>query len=172
MRVRLLSTLVAVCAMLCLLALAGCAGSTDPKPKEAVRLDLTLSATSTVNPDEQRRAAPIVVRIYELKNDTAFRTADFFTLQNQEKAAVGDDVIKRDEFLLRPGEHQHIIHRMDAATTSLGIIAAYRDLPNSVWRATWPVVAPDVAWYRMFAPKLKLAVTLDTHAIQIAGPKK
>jgi len=159
-----------VCAVALAGLLAGCAG-TDPKPREAVRLDMTVSAVAGVNPDAQGRASPIAVRVYELKDDTAFRDADFFTLQDKEKAAVGDDVLKRDAFILRPGEHHRIVRTMNVGTTSLGIIAAYRDLPNSVWRANWPVNAPQAAWYRMFAPRLKLAVTLDTNVIKVDGPK-
>jgi type VI secretion system protein VasD len=159
-----------LCAVCTVVLLAGCAG-TDPKPREAVRLDLTVTAAAGVNPDAGGRASPIAVRVYELKDDTAFRQADFFTLQDKEKAVVGDDILKRDAFMLRPGEHHRIVRTMNVGTTSLGIIAAYRDLPNSVWRANWPVNAPEKAWYRMFAPKLKLAVTLDTNVIKIDGPK-
>jgi type VI secretion system protein VasD len=131
-----------------------------------------VNALPTVNPDDHGRAAPIVVRVYELKDAGAFKTADFFTLQSQDKTVLGDDLVKRNEWLLRPGDHRTLVRPADPATTALGVIAAYRDLPNSVWRAVYPLpAAPDAAWYH-FAPKLKLSIDLGANAIHIHPPKK
>jgi type VI secretion system protein VasD len=161
-----------VTALLCAVSLAGCA-SADPKPKQPVRLEMTVHARATVNPDDEGRAEPIVARIYELKNDGAFKAADFFTLQNQDKTVLADDVVKCDQLELRPGDHQTIARMLDPATTAIGVLAAYRDLPDSVWRAVYTVpAAPDRAWYRFSKPKLKLTIDLDTHAVRITEAKK
>lgn len=154
------------------LLLSACA-SGEPKPKEPVRLELAVNAASDVNPDDRGRAAPIVVRLYELKNDNAFEAADFFTLEKREKTVLADDVVKRDEFQLRPGEHRKIVRRPDRETTAIGVIAAYRDLPNAVWRSVYTMpAAPDKAWYRFFTPKLKLTVDLEAKAVRIDEAKK
>ncbi|MFC0400778.1 type VI secretion system lipoprotein TssJ [Paraburkholderia rhizosphaerae] len=154
------------------LPFAGCA-SHDPKAAhEPVRLTLTVKAASTVNPDDQQRAAPIVVRVYELKNEDAFTSSDFFSLQDKDKTVLGDDLVARDQFQLRPGNNRTIQRNADPATTTLGVIAAYRDLPNSVWRATWTLTpAPPAAWYRR-APKLQLTITIDTNAIRITDAQQ
>lgn len=149
------------------LLLAACA-SNDPKPHEPLRLDLTVSAAATVNPDDQGRAAPIVVRVYELKTDNAFKAADYFSLQDKDKTVIADDLVKRDEFQLRPGEHQTIRRIADASTTTLGVLAEYRDLPHAVWRTVYPLPAtPGKAWYRFSSPKLNLTINLDADAIRI-----
>lgn len=157
----------------CALTLCACASRGEPKQKEPIRLDMRVNALPDVNPDERGSAAPIVVRIYELKNAGAFEAADFFTLQTQDKTVLGDDVVKRDEWQLRPGEHQTVIRRPDPATTSIGVIAAYRDLPNAVWRAVYAMpAAPDKAWYRLSTPKLKLTIDLEAKGIKITEAKK
>jgi len=162
-----------VATLACALALSACASSGEPKPKEPIRLDMRVNALPDVNPDDRGRAAPIVVRIYELKNDGAFNAADFFTLQTRDKTALADDVVKRDELQLRPGEHQTLVRRPDPATTTIGVIAAYRDLPNAVWRAVYTMpAAPDKAWYRLFTPKLKLTIDLEAKAVKITEAKK
>lgn len=166
-------SILTVAPLACALALSACASSGEPKPKEPIRLDLRVNALPDVNPDDRGRAAPIVVRIYELKNDGAFDTADFFTLQTQDKSVLGDDVVKRDELQLRPGEHQTLVRRPDPATTTVGVIAAYRDLPNAVWRAVYVMpAAPEKAWYRVFKPKLKLTIDLEAKAVKITEAKK
>ncbi len=153
--------------------LSACASSGEPKPKEPIRLALTVNAQSDVNPDDRGRAAPIVVRVYELKNDGAFEAADFFTLQTQDKIALADDVVKRDEFQLRPGERWAVVRWADPATKTIGVLAAYRDLPKSVWRSAYTMpAARDAAWYRVFAPKLKLTIDLDANAVRITETKK
>lgn len=163
-RKRLIMAMTAIAPVL---ILAACA-SADPKPREPLGLDLTVNATATVNPDDQQRAAPIVVRLYELKTDSAFNTADFYTLQDKDKTVLSDDLVKRDQFQLRPGEHVTIRRVANPASTKLGVLAAYRDLPNAVWRAVYTLPStPDQAWYRLSSPKLKLTITLDTHAIKL-----
>lgn len=161
-----------IAVLTCAVLLGACA-SDDPKPKEIVRLELTVNALPTVNPDERGRAAPIVMRVYELKSDGAFKAADFFTLQNQDKTVLADDVAKRDQLELRPGDHHTFTRKMDPATTAIGVLAAYRDLPGSVWRAVYTVpTTPDAAWYRFLTPKLKLTVDLDANAVRISEAKK
>ncbi len=50
-----------------LLLLSGC-GSSDALPDlESQRLDLSVKASDKVNPDNQKKAAPIEIRVYELK---------------------------------------------------------------------------------------------------------
>lgn len=168
---RSISTVIIFAALVCAALLTACASS-EPRPKEPVWLDLSVNALPTVNPDNQGRAAPIAVRVYELKDAGTFKTADFFTLQSQDKTVLGEDLIKRDEWLLRPGDHQTIVRQADPATTSIGVVAAYRDLPNSVWRAVYPLpAAPDAAWYH-FAPKLKLSIDLGANAIALHPQNK
>jgi type VI secretion system protein VasD len=161
-----------------LLMLVACKSTGDSQSKPAIQLELTIVAADSVNPDVQRRAAPIVMRLYELKNTVAFEAADYFTLYDSEKATLGGDLLKRDEYILRPGEKQHIARKADLATTALGVVASYRDLPGSVWRAVYAMPAitiPESAWYRVSTPStpaLKLVVTLDTNAVNIIEQKK
>ena len=152
-------------------ALTACASRDPNTAKEPVKLELSVVASSGVNPDDQKRAAPIVIRVYELKTDAAFNSADFFSLQDKDRTALADDLVTRAQFQLRPGERRLIRTKTDPATTVIGILAAYRDLPNSVWRAAYPLpAAPDAAWYRA-SPKLKLTIDLEPNAIRITERK-
>jgi hypothetical protein len=46
-----------------------------------------------VNPDDKGRAAPILVRVYELKSEGTFESADYFSLNANDKAAIGSDLL-------------------------------------------------------------------------------
>ncbi|MDR5767873.1 MULTISPECIES: type VI secretion system lipoprotein TssJ [unclassified Caballeronia] len=156
-----------LCYCVVALMLAACTGNAPLPPVEPLKLTLSINASSSVNLDDRKRPAPILVRVYELKNADAFNQADFYSLQDKDKTVLADDLAARDQFLLRPGESKTVVRNANDASTTLGVIAGYRDLPNAVWRATWPLPArPSAAWYRR-APRLKLTVDVDSNSISI-----
>lgn len=157
--------------LLATLMMVGCASKSDEPPKrEPRKLDITLSTLGNVNKDEQGRAAPLLVKVYELKTEAAFEAADFFDLQKNDKNVLQQDMITRDEFILRPGEEQRIYRNSNKDTKVLGFIAEFRDLPHSVWRVSYKLLpAPERAWYRSVLPnkKAELRVDFDDNAIRV-----
>ena len=53
-------------------------------PEAKTKAAMTLVATADTNPDGSGRPSPIVVRVYQLKTDGAFKGADFFALYDDE----------------------------------------------------------------------------------------
>ena len=148
---------------------AGCA-SHAPAARESARLDLTVTAAPDVNLDSRGRAAPVRVRIYELKSETAFEASDFFSLQGGDKAALQEDLLARTEYLMRPGDTQRIRRKSNPETTAIGVLASYRDLPATQWRAVHKLEdAPDAAWWRAAVPagKARLSITLEADGVRI-----
>lgn len=141
-----------------------------PSPKEQIRLELAVMAEAEVNPDDKGRPAPILVRLYELKSSAAFEAADYFTLHGNDKALIGADMLVREEFILRPGETRAIRRKSHPDLGAIGVLAGYRDLGLSDWRAVQQVeAAPEIAWYRAVLPahKLKLEVRLQARGIRL-----
>ena len=52
---------------------------------------LTLAATADSNPDATGRPSPVVVRVYQLKTDVAFKGAEFFALFDDDMKVLGPD---------------------------------------------------------------------------------
>ncbi|EDW0318292.1 type VI secretion system lipoprotein TssJ [Salmonella enterica] len=168
--------LCAVAMPFALLLLSGC-GSSDALPDlESQRLDLSVKASDKVNPDNQKKAAPIEIRVYELKNDAAFTTADYWSLHDNDKSVLTDDLVRRDSFILRPGEEKKLRRPLNAQTTAIGVLAGYRNLAKSVWRVTYKIPeAPEKAWYSSFVPgkgKVQLEAELEQSAIVITERDK
>lgn len=86
---------------------AGC-GSDEPAaappPPPPTRIEGRLAAAADVNPDIDRNPSPILVRLYELKAETAFSNADFFQLHDDDTAVLGADLVAKSEHILVPGE--------------------------------------------------------------------
>jgi type VI secretion system protein VasD len=101
---------------------------------------MTLSAGADVNPDRNRRPSPVVVRVYQLKADAAFKDAQFEPLYDDAKKVLGDAFVTGDEFQLLPGEKKVIEVALAGETRFIGVIAAFRDIrdPNSVWHVVVP----------------------------------
>lgn len=139
-------------------------------PREQIRLDLAIKAEAEVNPDDKGRPAPILVRVYELRSSAVFEAADYFTLHGNDKALIGTDMLVREEFILRPGDTRAIRRKSHPDLGAIGVLAGYRELGLSDWRAVRQVeAAPEIAWYRAVLPahRLELEVRLQARGIRL-----
>lgn len=119
-------------------SLVGCAKPPPPPPKPTV-LQINLSVDQNANPDARGRASPVVARLLELKSLAVFQSTDFFSLFDHERDALGSELIAKEEFLLQPGENQQFTRELQADTRFVAVLAAYRDIERSRWRASIPV---------------------------------
>lgn len=137
--------------------------------KEATKLVLHIEATAQANPDASGRPSPAKVRVYELQDSASFAEADYFSLNSNDKSVLGNDLLARDEFILRPGESRKIERRGNPKTQAIGLLVGYYDL-NATWRVIQPLpAAPEAAWYRALLPsnKLELSIQLQPQGIVI-----
>ncbi|AMR65171.1 type VI secretion system lipoprotein TssJ [Aquipseudomonas alcaligenes] len=113
-------------------ALGGCA-SLSPY-SDTTKLDLKLQASEELNPDLRGRPSPIVVRLLELKNPSSFNSADFFSLYQRPKESLMPDLVSFEEMEVRPGEARELKLSVQPGSRYVGVVAAYRDLPEANWR--------------------------------------
>lgn len=123
--------------VLSLLLLSGCAGA--PKPPPPTVIQLTLEVAADANPDARGRASPIVVRLFELKSLAAFDSSDFFSLFEKDQATLGGELVAREEFQFQPGDTRKFERTLQSDTRHVAVIAAFRDLERSKWRAATAV---------------------------------
>lgn len=124
-----------------ILALAACAGKPPPPPPPPppTVIKATIEAAPSVNPDIRGRPSPIVVKLFELKTVGIFESADFFALFERESEALGAELVGREEFQLRPGDRKPLERQLQADTRYIGVVAAYRELERTRWKASMPV---------------------------------
>ena len=135
---RLFHTLLA-CAALVLMA--GC--STLSPYSTLTKVNLKLQASDQLNPDLNGRPSPVVVSLCELKHPVAFENADFFSLYEHAKEALSPDMVASEQLELRPGETLELKLSVEEGSRYIGILAAYRDLPDSKWRYTVEVTPQE-----------------------------
>jgi type VI secretion system protein VasD len=142
------------------LLLASCAKPAGPPPPPPPgKLNLRIRASDTVNPSVSGRPSPLMLRIYELKSDTAFAGSDFLTLFQNDRGALGADLVKRDELTLRPGEERVVDRLLDVETRQLAFLAAYRDLERAQWRLVRPVRPSTLHQWNLVADERSLRLS-------------
>ncbi|HVK54598.1 MAG TPA: type VI secretion system lipoprotein TssJ [Burkholderiales bacterium] len=123
--------LVRLFAVVALAGLMACAAS-GPKPTV---IKASVDVQPTVNPDSRGRASPVVARVYALKSPAAFNGADFFSLFEKDKETLGAEMLDKEELQLMPGQKRDLQKPFPPETRYVGVIAAFRDLERSQWRA-------------------------------------
>jgi len=132
---------------LAFIMLAGCSALSPYSTQ--TKLDLKLTAGDELNPDLNGRPSPIVLRLIELKHPVAFQNADFFSLYERAKDILAQDQVASEEIELRPGETLDLKLTVDNGSRYVGVLAAYRDLPESQWRYIIPVDAQQLTKIRL-----------------------
>ncbi|HEY8331620.1 MAG TPA: type VI secretion system lipoprotein TssJ [Pseudomonas sp.] len=141
-----------------LAALLGLGGCSALSPySHLTKLDLSLAGSDQLNPDLNGRPSPIVLRLFELKHPVAFENADFFSLYQRPKEALSPDLVTLEELELRPGETRELKLSVQADSRYVGVLAAYRDLPEAQWRFVIPLEA---------AARNRSALSLDERGIR------
>ena len=142
-----------------LLSLTGCAALSPYS--DMTKLDLTLNGSDELNPDLNGRPSPIVLRLIELKHPVAFETADFFSLYQRPKEALSPDMVVLEELELRPGEQREMKLSVQPGSRYVGVLAAYRDLPEASWR--YVIAVPPQG-------RTRVALSLDERGIALFDP--
>jgi type VI secretion system protein VasD len=134
MRQRRIVGVIAAGAALVVSAMSGCKSAPSPKPVSGI-----IQGASELNPSVNQRASPLLLRVYELRSETAFNKADFMALYQSDQATLGADLVAREEIMLAPGEIRPYKKTLAAETRYVGVVAAYRDLERATWRTIAPV---------------------------------
>jgi type VI secretion system protein VasD len=115
---------------------AACAAPPPPPPTV---VDVTLKATGDTNPTAGGQAAPVQLRLYQVTSTAAFDGADLYALLERDKEVLGDQLVRREDFLLAPNETKRTQLKPEARVTALGAFIAVRSVDGVTWRGTWAV---------------------------------
>ena len=85
---------------LLLFALIGC--SSPP-----VKFDI--SADQNLNPNEEKKPLPVVVRFYLLSEDQAFNDSSFEELWKNDVEVLGDSLLSHEEMVLTPASSYNFV---------------------------------------------------------------
>jgi type VI secretion system protein VasD len=122
--------------------LTGCFGAKEePQPPTPTKIELRIEAAGDVNPNAQGKGSPVLLRVYELKGLAAFNAADYFALSEKDQTALGADLARKQELMLRPGEKKTLMLQPEDAASYIAAYAGFRSLNAARWRVSAPIPA-------------------------------
>jgi type VI secretion system protein VasD len=133
--------------------LASCGG---PSP---TRLAMTVSASGQLNPNSDDQPSPAVVRIYDLKSQTAFLGASFDDLFYNGTATLGRDLLAEKQLNMVPGQTLTLKEVAAPGTAFVGVVAGFRAPQGADWRGVLAVAPKN---------RNKIDITLAPTAVSIA----
>jgi len=130
-------------------------------PKEPVRINMVVSATNTVNPDDAGRPLSVVVRIYQLKDKGRLETADYNSLVKSD-SILAEDIVEHLELVIQPGSQETRDIKANPMANYIGAVALFRKPSGDGWRKTLPIRGKA----------MKINLSLREQAIEITSATK
>ncbi|WP_300632774.1 type VI secretion system lipoprotein TssJ [Pseudomonas sp.] len=124
---------------------------------DTAAVELHFHAIAGLNPGANGQAAPVRVRIFELKNAATFARSDYFALADRAQATLGLDLLDQDEVVIQPGQQLSIQRDLDPATRQIGLLVGYRELDRAQWRTVINVPPRQYTEYQ---------ISLDVRAVR------
>jgi type VI secretion system protein VasD len=128
--------------LLCLaLLISACKHAPPPPPAPPKPRILTLAVVSAadLNPDQDGRPSPVVVRLYQLSSTTDFANAEFEAVYPNDGAILAKTIVgTKQEVPVLPGQRTTIQIEFANEARALGILVAYQDKDHANWRVIGP----------------------------------
>lgn len=124
----------------------------------------TVTAAADVNPDARGRPSPIKVRFYLLRSTKVFQNTDFFSLKEQGRELLVDDLRLYDERVFKPGAVEPVELKLPPEETLedeqlyLGVVAGYWYVDQAVWQLVKKIEVHDTT---------EVAIALDRAAASL-----
>lgn len=121
-------------------AFPACSKPLEPKEAEACdRQVLTAAVISTalINPAENGDARPVQLRLYQLKNDVAFRNASFDEVWKLDQEKLAGDLLDRQEFPVYPDDRREVDFERNPEAQFIVAAALFRTPHGKQWFATF-----------------------------------
>lgn len=105
-----------------------------PKPCDVQIVTLRIYAADNINPNENQNPRPVVVRLYQLKDEMRLQNATYDEVLLNSKEVLADDVVKMDEVSVFPNDLVEIKFERIKEATVLGGVALFHSPKGQSWK--------------------------------------
>jgi type VI secretion system protein VasD len=117
--------------------LAACSSAPPPKevkPCDVQMVTLYIYSADNINPNDQGKPRPVVVRLYQLKSEVKLQNAQYDDVLLKDKEVLGDDVVKVDEVEVYPNDLVRVKFERSKEASSLGGVALFHGPKGHSWQ--------------------------------------
>lgn len=111
------------------LLVEGCGGPPAPPV-----VDVTIKASSDINPNTAGTPVSVAVRLYSLNARGKFESADVYALMQREAQTLGTESAGVEEVVVRPGETRKVTLMPKPGVRFIGVAVLFRDIDRARWR--------------------------------------
>jgi type VI secretion system protein VasD len=144
MAILVVSTLLAGCSAADLASVAiRATGINQPEIPESQKpprnIRIAFHASTELNTDENGRPLALVTKIFKLKQNSTFENAPYnaFLSPEEEKVALGADLLEVKEVVLVPGQVYEIEEKVSREAYHIGVAALFLSPYGRHWRTTF-----------------------------------
>ena len=105
-----------------------------PKPCDVQVVTLNIYAGDDINPNEKGNPRPVVVRLYQLKNDVRMENATYDEILLKDKDTLGEDMAKMDEVEVFPNDLVQVKFERIKDATVLAGVALFHGPTGTSWK--------------------------------------
>ncbi len=118
-----------------------------------------IHATETLNPDVNGESRPVNLLVFYMSDPKAFEEATFLDLYRNAGDILGEGMLKMNRYQILPGQEKAFEDRAPESTTAVGVVAAFRDIDQSQWKAV--VATPEKCYLTCPNSLYKDAILID-----------
>jgi type VI secretion system protein VasD len=130
--------------------LTGCASTKNLDDAGGVA-KIKIVASDSINPSPSNNPSPVVLKIFQLKDDQLFTQSDFFALYLHPKKTLGEDYVNEREITVVPGESKDIQLPLHSNARYITVLAAYQNIDQAKWydsrkiNTSWGSMSVEIA---------------------------
>ena len=134
-----------------LMALAGCGNMVKMELRSEQNLNIAGSGTGL----------PVVVRVYQLSDDAAFKNSAFRDLWKHDAETLGPALLSSKEIVMQPDSKEKISMPLNEKTKFIAGFAIFRNPDAAKWSFVQPVSDGFIAsaWHKLFAVGVSLRLS-------------
>jgi len=140
--------LFAISALLAATSLGACSNNAPVKEPEKCKLQIISAAVISspyINPTPEGEPRPVQLRLYQLKSDTSFLNASFERIWKEDKEALGEDLVKVEEFPVYPDSRTELKFERQEPAQFLMAAGLFREPKGRSWYASFELPPPPNA---------------------------
>ena len=126
----------------------------------AKQVEVGISSTANLNLNDFDEPLPVVVRIYQLADDTEFRKVAFNELWKDDLKALRDTLLTKEEIVMNPASQQTLEFPRHEQARFVGAMGVFRSPAEEQWRDLQPVA--DGFFARRFSSKITVRLKGST----------
>ncbi len=95
---------------------------------------VSLSSNANLNPGQDQKPLPVVVRVYQLSGKDTFENSKFEDIWKDDLRVLGDSLLTSKEVVINPSDQMSVeIDKHDQARY-VGVVAIFRNPVDKKWR--------------------------------------